>query len=325
MVSTGRPLDRQVHTREAVEALAAKYRTWGRWGPDDELGSANYVTPARIAAAAASVRRGAVFALALPLDRHGPMRDTDPRVNPQHLMLRSPVDAIRGRDDGGLLRSADDALYLPLQCSTQWDAFAHIFYDGRTYNGRGYDSVTTIDGATHSSIANLADRAIGRGVLLDVARQLGRDALDPGDSIQGSDLQACADDAGVEVGEGDFVLVRTGHLERRRANGDWGDFARGPAPGLGVSCAEFLCERHVVGVATDTWALEAIPYECEEVAVPLHVILLVYAGVYIGEMWDLEALAADCATDGVHSFFLNAVPLNVTGGVGSPVTPIAIK
>ncbi|WP_181779950.1 cyclase family protein [Pseudonocardia pini] len=318
-------LIRREHTRATVDELALRYRTWNRWGDGDELGAAHHVTPERIAAAARLIRRGAVFSLALPLDRHGPMRGGGPRVNPQHVMLRTPHDPLPGRDDGGLQRASDDAVYFPLQCSTQWDAFPHFFYDGVTYGGRGFDSVTTLDGAAHNSITNLSDRAVGRGVLLDVARHLGREALEPGDAIQAEDLAACAAAQGVEVGAGDFVLVRTGHLERRRAAGDWGDYAGGPAPGLGLSTAEFLCDHEVAAVATDTWGVEAIPYETPDLMSPLHVVLLVNAGVYLGEMWDMEALAADCAADGVHEFFLTAPPLMVTGAVGSPLNPQAIK
>ncbi|GGL40221.1 cyclase [Nocardia jinanensis] len=266
-----------------------------------------------------------MFSLALPLDRLGPMRGGGPRVNPQHVMLRTPHDPIPGRDDDGLQRAADDAVYMPLQCSTQWDAFCHIFYDGVTYGGAPADSITTLDGAARNSITNLGERALGRGVLLDLARHRGAQTLLPGEAIQAEDLAACAEKQGVEVGAGDFLLVRTGHLESRRTTGDWADFAGGPAPGLGVGAAEFLCERGVTAVASDTWGLEAIPFETPDLMSPLHVILLVNAGIYIGEMWDLEALAADCADDGVYEFFLIAQPLMVTGATGTPLNPLAIK
>jgi kynurenine formamidase len=318
-------LNRRSYDRSDIDRIAATYRTWGQWGPDDELGAAHHVTPERIARAAQGVRRGEVFSLALPLDRHGPMVGGGPRVNPQHVMLRTPHNPIPGLADDGLQRASDDAVYMPLQCSTQWDAFCHIYYDGQTYNGRGYDSISTLDGAEHNSITNLRDKAVGRGVLLDVARHLGKDSLAPGESIQHEDLEACAAAQGVEVGEGDFVLVRTGFMQSRRAAGAWGDFAGGPAPGLGVSTSEFFCERHVVGVSTDTWGIEAIPFETADLMSPLHIILLVNAGIYIGEMWDLEALAADCAQDGVYEFFLSAPPLMVTGATGTPLNPLAIK
>src|SRR5262249_43978156 len=160
----------------------------------------------------------------------------------------------------------------PLQASTQWDALCHIMIKGEAYNGRGYDSVTS-GGARYNSITNLKDRAVGRGVLLDLPRWLGRPWLEPGDVVQAADLEACAHYQRVEIGGGDFLLVRTGHLAQGRAAGDGATYWGGTAPGLGVGTADFLCPRHVVGVATDTWGIEAIPYETKDLRAPLHVVL----------------------------------------------------
>jgi kynurenine formamidase len=78
-------------------------------------------------------------------------------------------------------------------------------------------------------------------------------------------------------------------------------------------------------VATDTYGVEVFPFETAEVRFPVHVALLIHAGIYLGEMWDFEALADDCARDGIYEFFLAAPPLTVTGAVGSPINPLAIK
>jgi len=317
-------LARREHSIDDVEALAEKYSTWGSWGPDDELGAGNWVTPDRVAAAARLVQRGAVFSLALPFEKNGPQVGTNGRVNVQHLMLRDGSELSIPGEEPPAFGVTDDAVYMPLQASTQWDALCHIFYKGRAYNNRGPESVTS-QGAQKNSITNLKDRAIGRGVLLDLPRMLGRDWLDAGDAIQAEHLDECAQRQGVTIGEGDFVLVRTGQLAQVRATGSWGQYAAGPAPGLGVSAANFLCPRHIVGVATDTWGIEVIPYETADLRAPLHVVLLVHAGVYIGEMWDMEALAADCAEDGRYDFLLVAPPLTITGAVGSPLNPTAVK
>jgi kynurenine formamidase len=314
----------RAYTREQVEAVALRHRTWGRWGPDDELGAANFVQPETVLRAAGLVRRGAVFSLAMPMDRSGPQTGVNGRVNPQHVMLKDGGDMLTAPPGPGEIRATDDAVYMPLQSSTQWDALCHIFYEGQTYNGRGPASVDS-QGARFNSITNLRDRAVGRGVLLDVARWAGRAWLDPGEAIQAGHLEACAQAQGVEVGEGDFVLVRTGQMASCRARDDWAGYAGGDAPGLGVSAADFLCPRGVTAVALDTWGIEAMPYESAAVRAPLHVVLLVNAGVYIGEMWDLEQLAADCANDGVYEFLLQAAPLTITGAVGSPLNPIAVK
>lgn len=317
-------LNRRKYSRADVEEVATRYRTWGRWGDDDQLGAANRITPATVAAAAAAIKRGVVFSLALPMDNTGPMTGRNGRVNPQHVMLRDGGDMLPVDGHVPLQGITDDAIYMPLQASTQWDALCHFFHNGQAYNARGRDSVTS-HGAQFNSITNLKDRAVGRGVLLDLPKLTGRPWLETSEAIQAEDLARCAEQQGVEIGEGDYVLIRTGQLAERRSLGGWGDYAGGPAAGLGLSAADYLCPRGIVGVATDTWGVEVLPYETDELIAPLHVVMLVNAGIYLGEMWDLEALADDCAADGVYEFFLSAAPLTITGAVGSPINPLAIK
>lgn len=312
------------HDLAETNRLARQYRNWGKWGDDDEAGAVNYITPAAIVAAAGLVREGKVFSLALPLDDEGPQTGAYGRVNPIHTMLQDGGDIAVGAQDHMLNRYTDDAIYMPLQCSTQWDALAHIFHEGQMYNGAGLDQVHS-GGAQRNDIANQSDRMVGRGVLLDLPRQQGKSWLPESYAIQAEELEACAAAHGVEVREGDIVLVRTGQIAQVRERGSWGTYAAGPAPGLGLGTARFLCERRVAAVATDTWGLEPQPNETEDIFQPLHVVLLVNAGMMLGEMFDMEELAADCAADGVYEFLLVAPPLTVTGGVGSPVNPQAIK
>jgi kynurenine formamidase len=310
----------------AVKEIALKYRNWGKWGSDDQLGTANYITPEMVVAAAGLVKKGRVFSLALPLDADGPMTGAFGRVNPIHLMLQDGGDVASGAQNHlAALRYTDDAVYLVLQCATQWDALAHIYHEGQMYNGYGTDAVNSV-GATKNSITNLKDKMVTRGVLLDVAKHKNKRWLDVSEPIHSADLEACAEAEGVEVGRGDVVLVRTGRLGAVRERGSWGDeYAGGPAPGLAISAADFLCQREVVAVATDTWGIEVLPNETPDVFQPLHIIILVNAGIHIGEMFDLEQLSADCADDGVYEFMFVAPPLTVTGAVGSPINPQAIK
>ncbi|GAA4743479.1 cyclase family protein [Nocardioides endophyticus] len=275
--------------------------------------------------AAGLVHRGATFSLAIPMDRTGPQSGRTARVNPQHVMLRHGGDMLADGDSAlHGMRSTDDAVYMPLQSSTQWDALCHIFFDGRAYNDRGPESVTSA-GAHFNSITTIADRAVGRGVLLDLPRLLGVPWLEPGHAIQDTDVERCLAAQGLEVRPGDFVLVRTGHLARRREEPGWGDYVAGSAPGLGLSAAVWLAEQRVAAVASDTWGTEVLPSECAEISHPVHVLLMVNVGIRIGEIWDLDALAEDCARDGVHEFLLTCQPLTITGSVGSPVNPIAVK
>jgi kynurenine formamidase len=314
------------HNLASVKELAERYRNWGKWGPDDQLGTVNYITEQKVIEAAGLVRKGKVFSLALPLDASGPMTGAYGRVNPVHVMLQDGGDIASGAQDHfPALRYTDDAVYLVLQCATQWDALAHIYHEGKMYNGYGTEAVNST-GANKNSITNVKDKMVSRGVLLDIARYKGKPWLDVSEPIENDDLAGCAEHQGVAVGEGDIVLVRTGRLAYVRQQGKWGDeYSGGPAPGLAISVSEFLCERHVAAIATDTWGIEVLPNETADVFQPLHIILLVNAGIHIGEMFDLEALAEDCAADGVWDFMFVAPPLTVTGSVGSAINPQAIK
>jgi len=123
--------------------------------------------------------------------------------------------------------------------------------------------------------------------------------------------------------------VRTGQLTRvRRALAEgkgWGSFAGGPAPGLSFETAGWLHGREIAAVATDTWGVEVRPNEWPDSMQPLHQVALPHIGLLLGEMWDLDALAAGCAEDSVYEFFLAAQPLPFTRAVGSPVNPVAVK
>lgn len=311
--------------RAAFDALREKYRAWGLWGPRDDIGALNYITPEIVAAAAATVTKGRVFSLAIPMDENGPIVNLAPRYNPSHVMFRDGGDIAAVGGQGYM--STDDGVYMALQCATQWDSLAHPFFDGRMYNGHGTDQVTS-RGAHRNSIANAKDRMAGRGVLLDIARHLGVRWLEPGVAIEAEDLEACGAAQGIEVRPGDMVLVRTGRMAAIAERGSWGDeYAGGVAPGLGVSAADFFCPRRIASVSLDTFSTEVIPNQTLDAGVrcPLHVILTVGAGIHLGEDWYLEELAADCAEDGRYEFLLVAAPLTITGAVGSPVNPQAIK
>jgi kynurenine formamidase len=316
---------------ETVRELARRASNWGRWGPEDELGTLNHIAPGDVVAAAGLVKTGRVFSLAIPLDENGPQTGGFGRFNPIHLMIRDGNAAVTetvvrdfygGRDRW--IRGTDDLLILPLQAGTQWDALGHIVFERQLYNGYPATDVGS-KGALRNDIAKLRDRVVGRGVLLDLPRSLGRPWLDPGEPIHAADLEACALAQGVTVGRGDIVLIRTGQLAQCRAAGAWGDYAGGAAPGLALDATPWIFDRSIAAVATDTWGMEVLPNETEDVFQPLHIILIVRMGLLVGEIFDLEALAADCATDGRYEFLFSAPPLVITGAVGSPVNPLAIK
>ena len=312
----------------AIRAAAKRCSNWGRWGPDDVRGTMNFLTEAKRVEGAALVRRGVPFSLSQRFDMDGPQRGWRRRTNPVHTMLDTGTDAaagVQGFPHG--IGGADDVITMPLQCSTQWDGLGHVFDHGVAWNGRPAGEVVTSLGDALTGIETVADVVAGRGVLLDVGRAIGVDGeLPDGFAITEEHLRATIERQGPTsaVGRGDLVLVRTGRLARARREG-WGDYAGGPSPGLSFTTADWLHRTQIAAIATDTWGFEVRPYEFDDAFQPLHEVAIPHIGLFLGEMWDLDVLAADCAVDATFEFWLTAAPLPITGAVGSPVNPIAVK
>jgi kynurenine formamidase len=303
---------------EEFRTLGKRLSNWGRWGPDDERGTVNLITPERLVAASKLVRRGAIFDLGIPMDGNGPQPGGN-RINPVHLM-RETGD---GQNFPGGFHFADDYIFMPLQGSSQWDALAHVYYDDQLYNGFPASSVG-LHGTDRDSIDKLAKGIAGRGVLLDIARLKGVDWMEAGQIITPADLDGAAGAQGVEVKPGDIVLVRTGWRRKFVTESDAKAFMSGE-PGLGQACCEWLHSRQVAVVCSDNWAIEVLPGESPDVILPVHMVLIRDIGMTLGEILDFDELAADCVADGVWEFFFCGPPLKFTRAVGSPINPLAIK
>jgi len=316
-------------TRDDLAAAAEKYKNWNRWGPEDEIGTLNLTTAEDIVAAARLVRSGKVISLCLNYDQHGPQgaRSSYPamnRFNPLHFMLRTGTDAYAGVLDHRGIRGADDVLVMPLQSGTQWDGLGHIFYEDSMYNGYDCRQVTSM-GAEKCGIEKTKAKMVGRGVLLDVARAKGVDALEDGYPISCDDLDAAAAAHGIEVHRGDYVVVRTGQMEACLTAGSWDGYPGGDAPGLAFETLDWLHGNDVAAVATDTWGAEVRPNDTEGIAQPWHWISIPIMGLTVGEIFYLGDLSVDCAEDGRYEFMFVSPALPITGAVGSPTNPLAIK
>ncbi len=288
---------------------------WGLWGDDDVFGCLNLQTPERVVAAAGCVRKGAVFALNLELELPSP--PLFGRHGPEHTVL----------DLGGGFH--DDTLSSwNTQSSSQWDGFRHVAHP---QHGHWNGVADERHGMHHWARRGIA----GRAVLADVARwraSVGR-AISPGeaDPIEPADIGATLDAQGVAVEPGDVLLVRTGWISWYRALDDATRAAlatgRPRTCGLrpGRETARLLWDLHVAAVAADNPAVEVWPPASFDAEGFAHVALLPLLGVPLGELWDLDRLADDCAADGVYTCLLTAAPLNVQGGVGSPANALALK
>jgi kynurenine formamidase len=213
---------------------------------------------------------------------------------------------------------------MPLQCGTQWDSLAHIFHRGKMYNDRSARLVDS-GGALKNSITALKAAVAGRAVLVDLPRAQGVEWLSPGHEVTPPELESALERQRVRVMPGDILLVRTGHMRHIRSQGNWIGFVEPPEPGPGYQLIPWLHEHEIAALAADTWALEVMPSGLEGCGLPIHQVAIVYMGLLLGEIFCLDELAEDCSRDERYEMFFCAPPLTITGAVGSPINPLAIK
>jgi kynurenine formamidase len=299
--------------------LASRLTNWGRWGETDELGTLNLLDSGSRRSAVNAVTGGSAFSLALPLDAAGPTSSR--RGGPVHLMLATGCDPEGSSSLAGGARFTDDYIVMPLQCSTQWDGLAHIYYGDVIYNGYPATSVSSA-GAARNGIEKAAGHIAGRAVLLDFPALIGDDA--PRQCvITAADLDAMCARQKVAVQPGDIIVLRTGSMALWKATGSWREFRRDQS-GLGLDCLPWFHERDVAAVAADNATVELAGYY-SDYFIPLHMVGIRDMGLWLGEYWYLEDLAAACAADGRWDCFLSAQVMPITGAVGSPVSPVALR
>ena len=310
---------------KAIEEASTKLSNWGKWGKADHVGTLNYVKPQHIVEASKLIKKGKAFALGIPLDREGPQNGLfGGRFNPIHQMLATGTDAVTGQQDWNKIRYADDTIMLCVQGATHWDALGHIFFEDKAYNGHDAKLIDS-RGLSVLGIEHSKDKMTGRGVLLDIARFKGVEYLEDGTGISNDELDACAKAQKVEIREADFVMIRTGQMEKCLKSGEWGGYAGGDAPGVKFENAYWCHEKKIAAIISDTWGVEVRPNETTEANQPWHWVVIPSMGLCMGEIFYMKELAEDCAKDKIYEFFFCGPPLIITGGTGSPLNPQAIK
>jgi kynurenine formamidase len=300
-------------TEAEFRALCGRLRAQLPFGPDDRRGALNHIGPAQIRAAAAEVRLGRSVSLAAPIEHHVSADNPDPA---QHQMVHTP-------DAGapGLAFAADRiAMNIHGNADSHIDALCHVAFDGTLYSGVPASSVTGA-GAAALSIATTANGIVGRGVLLDVPRTRGTAWLEPGDHVMPGDIAAAERDQGVQIGQGDIVLVRVGHRRRRKERGPW-DAATARA-GLHPSVLPLLAERRI-GVLGSDGNNDTAPSAADGVDFPVHVLAINALGLHLLDYLQFDDLVPLCEETGRWAFLCVIAPLRLTVATGSPVNPIAI-
>jgi kynurenine formamidase len=306
---------------EEFDAIFESVKNWGRWGPDDQLGTLNLITPAMVRSAAGLVRSGRRVSMQIPVNTIAGPDNPNPAI---HFVTQGHDIDI----GSGGLRFGLDFLGMAAHgdCHTHVDALNHISYRGLTYNGKAATTVLTSKGGTSLGIDEIAGRGgvVGRGVLLDLPRFRGVKWLEPGEAVTRAELEACESAEGVSLGEGDIFVYRTGHHRRRLELGPWDNGPEGEGKaGLHVDTIPWMHERGIAAFLPDGDG-EAIPSSVEGMIYPIHPLQIVAMGMLTADSLQFEDLARACEEEGRFEFMVVGLPLRLPGGTGSPWNPIAI-
>lgn len=301
---------------------------WGRWGPDDRLGTLNHVTPAVRVAAAREVVEGEAVSLSWEIDS---MLTAEQHAGPPQRFMITTGQGLADPDRVVPLaleradRQAGAHEYVGLVFHgfgvTHLDALSHIFWDGYMYGGHPASHVTDHRGAIVHDAAGLAGGITTRGVLVDVAAHRGVPWLDPGEGIGPEEVEAVLAAQDTMLRPGDALLLRTGYGRRRRDEGPQ-DVATTGRAGWHAAILPWLHEHDVALIGADT-AQEVVPSGYEQLRIPVHTIGIVAMGLHLLDNCDLEPLAEACHRRDRFTFHLGLAPLRWVGATGSPVNPIA--
>ena len=298
------PASRAPRNAAEFDELFQRVKNWGRWGAADELGAANLLTDATRRRAIALAKTGTTVSLS-----HNLLTDkADDNGSPfEHTMLgANTMDTYRVSYHG--------------YAHSHIDGLCHILYKGQTYNGYPTAEVNTPTGCVKLGIDNLKQGVITRGILIDIPLLRGVPYLEPGTAVYVEDIEAWEKKAGIKIGAGDAILLRTGRWARRDKVGPWA--VGRSAAGFHASIAPWIKARGVAFVGSDA-AQDVVPSMVEGVALPVHVLLLTGMGINLLDNQNLEALSATAARLKRWSFMLTIAPLAVKGGTGSPANILA--
>ena len=304
-----------IATEEEFHQAMKDLSNWNRWGPDDELGAANLITPAKRKQAAALVKEG------LPVSMEHPIFQEDVPDGSGHLE-RTVVSA---RPSGTSDKYAFTGSYHGSIFSHLDAINCHMLEDGKGYNGRTWEDVKAANGCPKGDISALKDGVVTRAVLFDATLIPGKSSkgwLEPGTAVHREDLEALEKLEHVKVTEGDVILLYTGRWKRRAAVGPW-KTSEGVA-GYHADVAFFLKERGVSFIGEDEWNDVSPTTLPQAVGLPVHKLALIALGVDIFDNLDLERVVETARRLNRYEFMFTAAPLVIEKGTGSPLNPLAI-
>ena len=296
----------------SVGAANAQDWTKSKWGPDDEIGAANYMKPELVVKAAQLVKTGKTYALGIPVG------SSTPAYPPRSFKVTIVQPGQAGNPGLGPNKATynDDMLDGWVGVGSQLDGLGHLGIEHVYYNGNKVADFADPTGLKKLGVEKIPPM-VTRGVLLDMAAYYNTDIVKEGTAFNVKEIEEAAKKQGVEIRQGDVVLFHTGWLSLIGKD----DKRYGAAePGLGVEGAKYLTGKGVVAVGADTWGVEVLPFEGKTIF-EVHQILLAMNGTYILENMDTAALAAD---KGYEFLFVLGQP-RFKGGVQSMINPVAIR
>jgi kynurenine formamidase len=305
-------------TPERCAEIFAATKQWGRWGDEDQRGALNLLTPEVVRRAARLALQGRVVSCGRPLAVR-PAAD-NPRPAEHFMVAAGDVAGLRGPNE---LQSTGDFVGVAFHgmAVSHIDALCHVFVDKLMYNGFAASDVTSL-GARRNSIEAAFDGITGRGVLLDMPRLRGVEWLEPHEVVGPDELAAACAAEDVELGAGDVLLISTGRDARRAVHGPWDPNVVGLA-GLDAECIPWLAANDVAVLGSDGVS-DPLPGNQHPWSMPVHMCLLVGMGVHLLDNLHLGRLATACEEEQRWEFLFTGAPLQIAGGTGSPVNPIAI-
>ena len=295
---------------------AAQTPAWypSKWGATDELGAANYMTPALALQAARLVKTGKVYSLGITVNTTTPA--FPPRTCSIYIVQPGQVGAATGLGPTNTTYN-DDILNCWTGIGTQLDGLGHIGVADRYYNGHKWAEFADMTGLKKLGIEKIPPM-VARGVLLDMAGYLGVDVVKEGTPFNRAEIDGAARKQGIEIRQGDVVIFHTGWLSLIEKDPKrFGSVE----PGLGREGARYLVSKGVVAIGADTWGLEVIPFEQGAGVFEVHQILLPMGGTYILENINTAELVKDKAWEFMFVLGQN----KYQGAVQSMINPVAIR
>ena len=311
-----------IPTQEEVLGYFESLSNWGRWGADDQLGTLNLITPATTKRAVQLVQEGVTLGCARSI-RNEPAPDV--LSQPLHYMVESGEGWASGDkvSSNPVGNSADFfGLIFHGFTVTHIDSLAHIFWEGKMYNGQPAHLVSTSLGATAESIELVKNSIVTRGVLVDVPMIRGIDWVERGEGVMPEDIEEAEERCGFRVEEGDVLLIRTGQLKRREVEGPVDPFVAG-STACQAACLPLFHQRGIAVLGSDT-GNDVSPRFYPKVAHPIHQVGIVAMGLWLLDNADLEGLAQACQRRNRWEFLISISPLRIYNGTGSPVNPVAV-